>query len=95
MNHGGNVMKLSDDFVMIELGEDNVLVPVGEMANTFRGILRLNETAAFIVNCLKQEATMEQIVSALCAEYKVEPLNVEKDVNKTLDTLRERGAILE
>ena len=35
------------------MGDAHVLVPVVEEAERFRGIARSNETAAFIVDCLK------------------------------------------
>ncbi len=88
-------MKLNDNYIMTELGEDGVLIPIGKMAASFRGILRLNKTAVFVVNCLMHDTTTEQIVDALCEEYEAERSAVEIDVNKALDKLREMGAIQE
>ena len=88
-------MRLNDNYIMAELGEDGVLVPIGEMAANFRGILRLNETAVFVVNRLMQDTTTEQIVDALCEEYEAERSAVETDVNKVLAKLCELGAIQE
>lgn len=88
-------MKLKDRFVMTELGEESVLVPVGEPAEGFRGIVRLNETAAFIIKQLKENTTTDQIVDALLAEYEVERSEAEKHVNAVLSQLREIDAIEE
>ena len=88
-------MRLNDNYIMTELGEDSVLVPIGEKAASFRSILRLNETAVFVVNCLMQDTTTEQIVDALCETYEAERSAVKTDVNKVLDKLRETGAIQE
>lgn len=46
-------MKLKAGFITHSMGDENVLVPVGEEAERFRSIARSNETAAFIVDCLK------------------------------------------
>lgn len=46
-------MKLKAGFITHSMGDAHVLVPVVEEAERFRGIARSNETAAFIVDCLK------------------------------------------
>ena len=86
-------MKLKNEFLLSPMGEDAVLVPVGAAAEKFHGIIRLNETAAFIVDCLRTETSQEQIVDALLAEYEVERSEVKRHVNTVLSQLREIDAI--
>ena len=47
-------MKLIDDVVLSNVGTESVLVPVGAAGEKLRGIVRLNETAAFIVGKLSR-----------------------------------------
>ena len=75
------------------MGGEAVLVPTGEAGERFRGIVRLNETAAFIVDCLRTETSQEQIVDALLAEYEVERSEAKRHVNTVLSQLREIDAI--
>ena len=62
------------------------MVPLGH--ESFNGIVRSNETAAFIVNCLKEETTPERIVDAMCKEYAAPRDVIAADVNRILETLR-------
>ena len=86
-------MKLKKDFLATKIGGESMLVPVGAASNHFHGIVRLNETAAFIVECLRAETTQVQIVDALLAEYEVERSEAERHVNAVLSQLREIDAI--
>ena len=86
-------MKLNPDFIPQDIEATQFLVPMG--AEAFRGIARGNETAAFIVNCLKQETTEENIIDAVCAEYDAPRETVAEDVREILDTLRRINALSE
>ena len=86
-------MKLRKEYLSTAIGGQTVLVPVGAATKTFNGVARLNETAGFIVDCLKSETTAEQIADALCAAYEVEPAVAQAHVNEIINKLREIGAI--
>ena len=45
-------MKIKSGFVLEEVGGDYLAVAVGELADTFNGMVRLNETGAFLWNLL-------------------------------------------
>lgn len=86
-------MKLKEDFITQEIHDTQFLVPVG--AESFQGIVRSNKTAAFIVNCLKEETTEEKIVDAMCAKYDAPRDTIAADVKEILDTMRKIGALEE
>ena len=86
-------MKLKDDFITQDIDDTQFLVPVG--AESFNGIVRSNETAAFIVNCLKKETTEEGIVDAMCEKYDAPRETIASDVARIVETLRGIGAITE
>jgi hypothetical protein len=86
-------MKLNPDFITQDVADTQFLVPMG--AEMFQGIERSNETAAFIVNCLKADTTEEKIVDALCAEYDVPRETAAADVREILGTLRRINALEE
>ncbi|MBE6724828.1 MAG: PqqD family protein [Ruminococcaceae bacterium] len=86
-------MKLKDDFITQDIEGTQFLVPVG--AETFHGIVRSNKTAAFIVNCLKEETTKDQIVDAMCKKYDAPRETIAKDVETILNTLRRIHALEE
>lgn len=75
------------------LGEETLLVPgIGE-EEQFHGVIRLNETAAFITELLRKNVTEEEIIEALLREYDVERPVAEKHVKAVLNTLRSIGAL--
>ena len=79
-------MRLKDSFITQEIDDTQFLVPVG--AEDFSGIVRGNKTAAFIVNCLKEETTEESIVDAMCAKYDAPRDQIAADVGNILKVLR-------
>ena len=79
-------MKLKKEFVTQMIDDTQFLVPLG--AESFRGIVRSNRTAAFLVDCLKEETTAEQIVDAMCERYDAPRETIAADVEKVLSTLR-------
>ena len=86
-------MKLKDSFMTQEVDDVQFLVPLGQ--EDFRGLVRGNPTAAFIVNCLGQETTAEEIVDAMFAEYDAPREVIAADVAGILETLRSIGALEE
>ena len=86
-------MKLKDDFITQTIDDVQFLVPVG--GESFSGVARSNETAAFIVDCLKEETTEEKIVDAMCAKYDAPRETIAADVKEILDVLRGINALVE
>ena len=86
-------MKLKDDFITQTIEDTQFLVATG--AESFQGIVRSNQTAAFIVDCLKEETTEDAIVDAMCAKYDAPRDVIACDVKEVLDTLRKINALVE
>lgn len=88
-------MKLNPDFIMQELGRNTILVPVGAASLRFRGVVRMNGTAAFLARLLQTETSPAALAEAMEAEYEGTTAQFEQAVSTTLDTLREVGALIE
>ena len=86
-------MKLRSEFVIQMIDDTQFLVPVG--AEAFSGIVRSNRTAAFIVDCLKEETTKDGIVDAMCGKYDAPREEIAADVEEILNTLRRINALEE
>lgn len=84
-------MKLKDSFITQDIDGTQFMVAVGEAS--FTGIVKSNKTAAFIVDCLKEETTKEQIVDAMCRKYDAPRERIEADVEGILNKLRGIGAL--
>lgn len=86
-------MRLKKGFVTHMLGDEQLMVAAGSAAKLFQGLVRSNETAAFIVDRLKQETTPAQILEDMLRVYEVDPIRAEKDIKAVLDKLLAIGAI--
>lgn len=88
-------MKLKYDFIINELGDEFVAVPVGDFVVDFNGILKLNQTAATIVEMLKEDISYEDLCYKLSNKYQVSIEEAERNVDKMLDGLKGANLIVE
>lgn len=86
-------MKLSDNFIVHNSGEETLLVPTAEAG--FHGLIRGNKSVDAILNCLLTPTTEEEIVKALVDRFDGSEADIRADVTKVLSKLREIGAIEE
>ena len=84
-------MKLNKDFITHKTGDKYVMVCLDR--KKFSGIVRLNETACFVIEQLKSEVTEEEILAAMKKEYDVEEDTAVRDISRVLNVLREVGAL--
>ncbi len=84
-------MKIKKGFVLRVVGNDHVVVPVGEMSAKFHGMINLNETGAFLWRFFTEEHTADEAVEALCKEYDANRETVEADVARFVEVLTKNG----
>ena len=87
-------MKGNKDFLLREVADSLVLVPVGEAARRFPGMIRLNETGRLLWELLQQEQTAESLTETLLSRFEVSREQAAADVKAFLERLRPTGAIL-
>ena len=83
-------MKLKDTFVSHITHGEQILVDV---SSSFSGLIRSNKTAAFIVDQLKSETTLDSIVDAMFEKYDAPKEVLRRDAQAVIDKLRSVGAI--
>lgn len=86
-------MKLKEGFITYVTDGEQLMVAAGASANIFHGLVRSNETAAFIVDALKEDVSLSQIVDKLENEYDAPRAVIEKDTKLIISKLRSIGAI--
>ena len=84
-------MKLNSHFLLYADGGTTFVVSTGETA--FNGLARGNATAGFIIHCLKNETTEDEIVANMQAEWDVSEAQARRDVQKIVGLLQGLGAI--
>lgn len=86
-------MKIKDNYVLQEIVDESIVVPVGDEADKLHGIIKLNSTGAFLWKALSQEQTVDSLTDMLLKEYATNREAAKADVEKFLTTLREIGCI--
>lgn len=84
-------MRLKEGFITHESNGEHITVTAGNTA--FNGMVRSNRTAGFIVECLKNNVTRDDIVERMLEKYDAPRELIVKDVEKILEQLRSIGAI--
>ena len=85
-------MKLKDTYITHDSDGEQILL---DTSSSFAGLIRNNKTAAFIVECLKEETTQEKIVEAMFEKYDAPKDVLAKDVADVIEKLRKVGALYE
>ena len=88
-------MKRSADFLLREVADTQVLVPVGDAMIKFPGMVTLNGPGVYIWGLLEQEQSVESLVAALMEHYAVDRETAQGDVVAFVNKLIPIGAILE
>lgn len=83
-------MKLKDTYITHDSDGEQILL---DTSSSFAGLIRNNKTAAFIVECLKEDTTQEKIVEAMFEKYDAPKDVLAKDVSEVIGKLRKVGAL--
>lgn len=83
-------MKLKDTYITHDSDGEQILL---DTSSSFAGLIRNNKTAAFIVECLKEDTTEEKIVEAMFEKYDAPKDVLAKDVSDVIEKLRKVGAL--
>lgn len=88
-------MRVKSDFVLREVAGIYVVIPAGNAALSFDGMLSLNNSGKMLWNLLETETTIEALLDALITKYTVSREEARQDVISFLDTLRSVGCLEE
>ena len=83
-------MKLKDTYITHDSDGEQILL---DTSSSFAGLIRNNKTAAFIVECLKEDTTEEKIVEAMFEKYDTPKDVLARDVADVIEKLRKVGAL--
>ena len=87
-------MKLKEGFVLRDVAGSCVVVPTGADINS-NGMISLNDTGKTLWQRLDAEATIDDLVDALTAEYDVDRDTARVGAERFVEKLRQHGFIEE
>lgn len=83
-------MKIKPGFLLRNVADVNVVVPVGEMSVDFNGIITLNDTGKFLFRQLMTKDTSEdELLQLMLEEYEVDEEAAGADIRNFASKLRE------
>lgn len=87
-------MKLKEGFVLRDVAGSCVVVPTGTDLN-FNGMISLNDTGKVLWQRLETDATIDDLVIALTAEFDVDEATAKAGAERFVEKLRQHGFIEE
>ena len=88
-------MKRNPNFLLREVAGKQVVVPVGEAAVKFAGMITLNGVGAYLWQKMETEQTLDALAEALTQQYAVSLEMAKADVEAFVKSLAQTGAILD
>lgn len=89
-------MKTKEGFMLRQLGEQYVVVALGNASKEFHGMIRLNSTGAYLWEKLSRgNLTKEQLTEAMLEKYDVDKETAGKDVESFISKILNAGFLEE
>lgn len=88
-------MKIKEGFVLRRVMGNYVVVAVGAASKKFRGMIKLNATAAEVWKGIEKGLSADEICDGICEEYEVEREIALRDVEKVIGELVANGFVTE
>ena len=86
-------MKRKDDLLLQNVGGQDLLVPLGSKVLDMNGMVVLNPTGRYIWELLAEDRSLEDLVTAVVARFKVGADRAGADVRTFVDVLSRKGWI--
>ena len=87
-------MRLKKEFELVELMDENLLVPVGDERDKFLGVVALNDVSARLLREMKdKDQTIEKLADIMFQEYDVDYEVLRQDMCEHIRELNEMGVL--
>jgi hypothetical protein len=86
-------MKIKDGFMLREIVDTWVVVPLGERVVEFNGIMTLSETGALLWSGIEKGADINVLVESMMAEYNVDKSVALSDTVEFISAIKQRGLL--
>ncbi len=86
-------MKLKNEFEIVHVADEHILIPIGKQKEDFKGVVVLNEAAAFLLEEMKQDITVDDMVQLLIDKYDVDTSKAKEDIERILESISELGLL--
>ena len=88
-------MRISNQFMLRQVADEYLVIPVGEAALKVKGLIGLSESGSLLYRRLQDGCTEEDLVRTLLAEYDIDAGTARADTRSFLDQMRRMGILIE
>lgn len=82
------MLRTKPGFLLRKLGDESVVIAIGEASAQFNGMIRLNETGAFYWEMLTRGASEDQLAAAALEHYSgLDEAAARRDIAEFLSTI--------
>lgn len=87
-------MRIKEGFILREVADSYVVVAVGAASINFKGVIKINESAAMLWKAMEEgDKSVEDLVELLLNKYEVDENTAKKDVIDFVEGLKGAGII--
>lgn len=87
-------MKIKEGFVLKEIAGVNVVVPIASQMVSFKAIISLNESGAFLWKQLETEKDEAELLKAFLSEYDIDEQTAKTDIAEFLENMKKADLII-
>ncbi|MGM9523805.1 MAG: PqqD family protein [Faecousia sp.] len=88
-------MHIINGFLIREVADERVAVPIGDAVRKFSGVISLNDSAAFLLQLLHTEQTPETLLSAMLNEFEIDEGTARQDITEFLSIMDSLGLLVD
>jgi hypothetical protein len=86
-------MKIKKGFILKSVSDKFIVVPVGEEAVNFNGLMTLNKSGKLLFEALQQESTIESLTELVMEKYEIDQMTAKLDVESFVKKLKDKHII--
>lgn len=86
-------MKIKDNFILRQVVDNWVVLPLDDHTVDFSGMLTMNEAGALLWQALEQGCDLDRLVAVLTGEYNVSEEQARKDAQEFVEKLIRVGCL--
>jgi len=86
-------MKIKKGFILKSVSDKFIVVPVGEEAVNFNGLMTLNKSGKLLFEALQQESTIESLTDLVMEKYEIDQRTAKIDVESFVKKLKDKHII--
>lgn len=87
-------MKIKENYMLRQVADTFVVVPVGSAVKEFNGMINLNSVGAFLWRQLEKDTDFDSLLKAMLEEYEVEESVAKADLSRFISELEDSNLLL-